>query len=113
MLTTGLAIREGRVYSKPAGRSAGQHAARAERQIAIVMAATDCSRSEAKAALASCNQHCRTAILMLLSGLDAWQARELLADITIICVSRCARRSGCLNLTRRRVFPQYAPDNAK
>ena len=50
----------------------------AERQIAIVMAATDCTRSEAKAALASCHQHCRTAILMLLSGLDAWHARELL-----------------------------------
>ncbi|HBQ6138049.1 TPA: N-acetylmuramic acid 6-phosphate etherase, partial [Klebsiella pneumoniae] len=33
---------------------------------------------EAKAALASCHQHCRTAILMLLSGLDAWHARELL-----------------------------------
>ena len=32
----------------------------------------------AKAALASCHQHCRTAILMLLSGLDAWHARELL-----------------------------------
>ncbi|CDL14059.1 Glucokinase regulatory protein [Klebsiella pneumoniae IS46] len=47
----------------------------AERQIAIVMAATDCTRSEAKAALASCHQHCRTAILMLLSGLDAWHAR--------------------------------------
>ncbi len=42
------------------------------------MAATDCTRSEAKAALASCHQHCRTAILMLLSGLDAWHARELL-----------------------------------
>lgn len=31
-----------------------------------------------KAALTSCHHHCRTAILMLLSGLDAWHARELL-----------------------------------
>jgi N-acetylmuramic acid 6-phosphate etherase len=77
---------------QPARRSAGQYAARAERQIAIVMAATDCSRSEAKAALASCNQHCRTAILMLLSGLDAWQARELLAEHNDHLRLRCARR---------------------
>ena len=43
-----------------------------------VKAATDCTRSEAKAAVTSCHHHCRTAILMLLSGLDAWHARELL-----------------------------------
>jgi N-acetylmuramic acid 6-phosphate etherase len=49
-----------------------------ERQIAIVMAASDCSRKEAKAALASCNQQCKTAILMLLSGMDAWDASEAL-----------------------------------
>ena len=44
------------------------------------MTATDCSRSEAKDALASCNQHVRAAILMLMTGLDAWQARDLLAE---------------------------------
>jgi N-acetylmuramic acid 6-phosphate etherase len=67
MLTTTLAIRSGRVYSNlrvdiPATENKWQ-----ERQIAIVMAACDCSRKEAKAALASCNQQCKTAILMLLS----------------------------------------------
>jgi N-acetylmuramic acid 6-phosphate etherase len=36
------------------------------------MAATDCTRSEAKAALTSCHHQCRTAILMLLSGVRAW-----------------------------------------
>jgi N-acetylmuramic acid 6-phosphate etherase len=80
MLTTGLAIRDGG-FTATCGwicRLTSPHWA--ERQIAIVMAATDCSRSEAKAALASCNQHCRTAILMLLSGLDAWHARELLTE---------------------------------
>lgn len=80
MLTTGLAIREGRVYENLRVDLQANTPHEAERQIAIVMAATGCSRSEAKAALASCNQHCRTAILMLLSGLDAWQARELLAE---------------------------------
>lgn len=80
MLTTGLAIRSGRVYENLRVDLQASTPRWAERQIAIVMAATACSRSEAKAALASCNQHCRTAILMLLSGLDAWQARELLAE---------------------------------
>lgn len=80
MLTTGLAIREGRVYENLRVDLQASTPRWAERQIAIVMAATECSRSEAKAALASCNQHCRTAILMIISGLDAWQARELLAE---------------------------------
>lgn len=80
MLTTGLAIRGGRVYENLRVDLQASTPHEAERQIAIVMAATACSRSEAKAALASCNQHCRTAIFMLLSGLDAWQARELLAE---------------------------------
>jgi N-acetylmuramic acid 6-phosphate (MurNAc-6-P) etherase len=56
------------------------------------MTATDCSRSEAKAALASCNQHVRTAILMLISGLDAWQARDRWRKITIGCALRCRRQ---------------------
>ena len=80
MLTTGLAIRAGRVYQNLRVDLQASTPHEAERQIAIVMAATACSRSEAKAALASCNQHCRTAIFMLLSGLDAWQARERLAE---------------------------------
>lgn len=80
MVSTGLAIRDGRVFSnlRVDLRADGPHWA--ERQIAIVMAATDCTRSEAKAALASCHHHCRTAILMLLSGLDAWHARALLTE---------------------------------
>ncbi|MFK3703768.1 N-acetylmuramic acid 6-phosphate etherase [Raoultella sp. BIGb0138] len=80
MLTTGLAIREGRVYSNLRVDLQATSPRWAERQMAIVMTATGCSRSEAKAALASCNQHCRTAILMLMTGLGAWQARELLAE---------------------------------
>ena len=80
MLTTGLAIRSGRVYSNLRVDLQATSPRWTERQIAIVMTATDCSRSEAKAALASCNQHVRTAILMLMTGLDAWQARDLLAE---------------------------------
>ena len=80
MLTTGLAIRGGRVFSNLRVDLQATSPRWAERQIAIVMEAAGCSRSEAKAALAGCNQHCRTAILMLLSGLDAWRARELLME---------------------------------
>ncbi|MEF3090906.1 N-acetylmuramic acid 6-phosphate etherase [Raoultella scottii] len=80
MLTTGLAIRGGRVFSNLRVDLQATSPRWAERQIAIVMEAAGCSRSEAKAALTGCNQHCRTAILMLLSGLDAWRARELLME---------------------------------
>ncbi len=51
MLTTGLAIRDGRVYSNLRVDVQADNSHWAERQIAIVMAATDCTRSEAKAAL--------------------------------------------------------------
>lgn len=78
MVSTGLAIRDGRVYSNLRVDLQADSPHWAERQVAIVMAATDCTRSEAKAALTSCHHQCRTAILMLLSGLDAWHARELL-----------------------------------
>ncbi|VEC79084.1 Glucokinase regulatory protein [Raoultella ornithinolytica] len=48
MLTTGLAIPQRQGLQQPAGRSAGHQPALDERQIAIVMTATDCSRSEAQ-----------------------------------------------------------------
>ncbi|MCD8668880.1 hypothetical protein LUD45_15980, partial [Klebsiella pneumoniae] len=47
MLTTGLAIRDGRVYSNLRVDVQADNSHWAERQIAIVMAATDCTRSEA------------------------------------------------------------------
>jgi N-acetylmuramic acid 6-phosphate etherase len=80
MLTTGIAIRSGRVYSNlrvdvPATTTRWQ-----ERQIAIVMEVTDCPRAQAKVALANSNNHCRTAILSIMTGLDAWRARALLSD---------------------------------
>lgn len=80
MLTTGLAVRSGRVYGNLRVDLQATSPRWAERQIAMVMAATECTRAEAKAALASCNQHCRTAILMIMTGLDAWQARDLLSE---------------------------------
>ncbi|WP_333497623.1 N-acetylmuramic acid 6-phosphate etherase [Kluyvera sp. CHPC 1.2972] len=80
MLTTGLAIRSGRVYSNMRVdiRDTGTHMV--ERQIAIVMEAGGCSRAVAKAALESCDHQCKTAVLMVLTGLDAWKAHDLLVQ---------------------------------
>ncbi|WLI76411.1 N-acetylmuramic acid 6-phosphate etherase [Kosakonia sp. H02] len=80
MLATGLAIRTGRVYSNLRVDLQPASVHWVERQIAVVMAATDCSREQAKSALAQGNHHCRTAILMLLTGLDAAHAQALLAE---------------------------------
>lgn len=80
MIATGLAVRTGRVYSNLRVDLEASSTKWAERQIAIVMEAGGCSRAEAKAALESCNQHCKTALLMVLTGLDAWKAHELLAQ---------------------------------
>jgi len=49
-----------------------------ERQKNIVIAATECSREEAEVALAACYGHCKTAIVMILAGLSAEDAREVL-----------------------------------
>ncbi|EHN8904582.1 MULTISPECIES: N-acetylmuramic acid 6-phosphate etherase [Enterobacter cloacae complex] len=80
MIATGLAVRTGRVYSNLRVDLEASATKWAERQIAIVMEAGGCTRAEAKAALASCNHNCKTAVLMVLTGLDAWKAHELLAQ---------------------------------
>lgn len=80
MLTTGLAIRSGRVYSNMRVDISNSNTHMTERQIAIVMEAGGCSRAVAKAALESCDYHCKTAIVIVLTGMDAWKAHELLAQ---------------------------------
>lgn len=42
--------------------------------------ATGCSEVEASEALSQCDNHCKTAILMVLSGLDAQSAKAKLAQ---------------------------------
>ncbi|MFV7528454.1 N-acetylmuramic acid 6-phosphate etherase [Enterobacter mori] len=80
MVTTGLAVRSGRVYSNLRVDLEATSTKWSERQIAIVMEAGGCTRTEAKAALESCHHNCKTAVLMVLTGLDAWKAHELLAQ---------------------------------
>ena len=80
MISTGLAVRTGRVYSNLRVDLEASSTKWLERQIAMVMEAGGCSRATAKAALESCNHNCKTAVLMVLTGLDAWKAHELLAQ---------------------------------
>lgn len=80
MLATGLAIRTGRVYSNLRVDVQPSNVHWVERQITLVMAATQCSREQAKQALAAGGHDCRSAILMLLAGLDSAQAQALLAE---------------------------------
>ncbi len=49
-----------------------------QRQINIVKQATDCDDVTAQQALNACHGHCKTAIVMVLAGLDASEAQALL-----------------------------------
>ncbi|MBS1205401.1 MAG: N-acetylmuramic acid 6-phosphate etherase [Proteobacteria bacterium] len=80
MLASGLAIRTGRVYSNLRVDLKPDNTHWIERQIALVMAATQCNREQAKSALASSENDCRTAILMQLTGLNNEKAQDLLAE---------------------------------
>ncbi|MGR4048000.1 N-acetylmuramic acid 6-phosphate etherase [Kosakonia cowanii] len=80
MFSTGLAIRCGRVYGNLRVDVAPVNLHWAERQIAVVMAASHCTREAAKRALAQANNECRAAILMLLTGVSASRAQVLLAE---------------------------------
>ncbi|OEF27675.1 N-acetylmuramic acid 6-phosphate etherase [Vibrio rumoiensis] len=78
MLTTGAMIKTGKVYGNLMVDVEATNAKLVERQKSIVMAATECDRATAEAALNACNGHCKTAIVMILTQSDAQQATELL-----------------------------------
>ncbi|OCA55520.1 N-acetylmuramic acid 6-phosphate etherase [Photorhabdus namnaonensis] len=78
MLTTGAMIRIGKVYSNLMVDVEATNAKLVERQKNIVMAATECNREQAEQALAECDGHCKTAIVMILAGVSAQQAKALL-----------------------------------
>lgn len=79
MITTGAMIRSGKVYGNLMVDVEATNAKLLQRQVNIVVEATDCSPEEATLALDGCNRHCKTAILMMLSGLTAERASALLA----------------------------------
>lgn len=78
MLTTASMIKIGKVYSNLMVDVQATNTKLIERQISIVMQATDCNRKIAIQTLNQCQKHCKTAILMILSGLNATQARQAL-----------------------------------
>ncbi|PHM28840.1 N-acetylmuramic acid 6-phosphate etherase [Xenorhabdus budapestensis] len=80
MITTGAMIRTGKVYGNLMVDVEATNAKLVERQKNIVMAATECSRETAEQALNACNGHCKTAIVMILSGISAEKARMLLTE---------------------------------
>lgn len=79
MLTTGAMIRTGKVFGNLMVDVQATNAKLVERQKMIVTAATDCPREEAEEALLQSGGHCKTAIVMILTGTDADHARSLLA----------------------------------
>ncbi|WFQ81536.1 N-acetylmuramic acid 6-phosphate etherase [Xenorhabdus sp. SF857] len=80
MITTGAMIRIGKVYGNLMVDVNATNAKLIERQKNIVMAATECSREMAEHALNACGGHCKTAIVMILSGVSAEEATTLLAE---------------------------------
>ncbi|WP_437615530.1 N-acetylmuramic acid 6-phosphate etherase [Erwinia sp. V71] len=78
MLTTGAMIRSGKVYGNLMVDVEATNKKLVQRQVNIVVQATGCRDEEAQQALADCDGHCKTAILMLLAQLSADDARALL-----------------------------------
>lgn len=78
MLTTAAMIRVGKVYGNLMVDVEATNAKLLQRQVNIVMQATDCTQEQAERALQECNRHCKTAILMLLTDLPAAAARQML-----------------------------------
>lgn len=78
MLTTGAMIRSGKVYGNLMVDVEATNLKLVQRQINIVKQATDCDDATAQQALTACQGHCKTAIVMVLAGLDASEAKALL-----------------------------------
>ncbi|QUJ70141.1 N-acetylmuramic acid 6-phosphate etherase (plasmid) [Photobacterium sp. GJ3] len=80
MLTTGAMIRTGKVYGNLMVDVEATNAKLVERQKNIVTAATGASREAAESALNACGGHCKTAIVMILTGSNAQEAQALLVS---------------------------------
>ncbi|MDO6405915.1 N-acetylmuramic acid 6-phosphate etherase [Pantoea phytobeneficialis] len=79
MLTTGAMIRSGKVYGNLMVDVEATNQKLVQRQINIVKQATECDDATAQQALAACQGHCKTAIVMVLAGLPAAEAQALLS----------------------------------
>lgn len=79
MITTGAMIRSGKVYSNLMVDVEATNAKLLQRQVNIVVEATECSSEQAEQALNECHRHCKTAIVMILGDLSATEASAILA----------------------------------
>lgn len=79
MITTGAMIRSGKVFSNLMVDVQASNAKLVQRQKNIVIEATGCSEQQATQALLQSDNHCKTAILMLLGDLDAATAQQKLS----------------------------------
>ena len=78
MITTGAMIRSGKVFGNLMVDVEATNAKLIQRQANIVMDATGASEEEAELALSQCQRNCKTAILMILTGIAAQEATALL-----------------------------------
>lgn len=78
MITTAAMIKIGKVFGNLMVDVEATNAKLVERQVRIVMQATECERAIAEQALSQCQRHCKTAILMILANVDAQQAAQML-----------------------------------
>lgn len=78
MLSSAAMIRSGKVYGNLMVDVEATNAKLVERQIRIVMEAGSCDRARAITALEQSQHQCKTAIVMVLTGLSADEAQALL-----------------------------------
>ena len=90
MLSTASMIKLGKVYENLMVDLKPTNEKQVQRAVRIVCSATGAEADVARQALEECGMHCKTAIVMLLMGMNAAEAREALsrADGRIACVSR-------------------------
>ncbi|MCK5818766.1 MAG: N-acetylmuramic acid 6-phosphate etherase [Psychromonas sp.] len=79
MITTGAMIRVGKVYGNLMVDVEATNAKLVQRQVNIVVQATQCTFDVAKDTLLRSNNHCKTAIVMILLKVDAETALQKLA----------------------------------
>lgn len=80
MLSTGVMIKLGKTYGNLMVDVQPTNLKLVARTRRIVMQAADATEEEAEAALSQCGHHPKTAILMLLKGVDAQKAETLLKE---------------------------------
>lgn len=80
MLTTAAMIKMGKVYGNLMVDVEATNEKLVKRQTHIVAEATGVSEAEAEGVLNQCSRHCKTAIFMILSGLDASEAGTVLQE---------------------------------